>query len=102
MVDRFRLALFLVVVALCLVLGGWIAGAGASAAYRGYPDPGPAYQDRMVVAAPGDTLWDIAIAHAPAGMDPRLAVYQLREHNSLAGAGIAIGQRICIPAHWPQ
>lgn len=101
-VNRLRLAVFLITLCLVLIMGGWIAGARASAADpdRGGIDPLP--QPLTVVASPGDTLWDIATAHAPSNMDPRLAVFVLRQHNSLATACLSIGQQIAIPATWSK
>ncbi len=53
-----------------------------------------------VVVTPGDTLWDIAAARAPRGIDIRFAVYQLRVHNKLATANLRVGQRISLPPGW--
>jgi nucleoid-associated protein YgaU len=43
----------------------------------------------------GDTLWSIAVAHY-AG-DPREGVWELRQHNHLAGTMIQPGQRLSLP-----
>lgn len=49
------------------------------------------------VVQPGETLWTIAEATAPAS-DPRDVVDQLVEINGLAGSGVEAGQSLEIPA----
>jgi hypothetical protein len=39
-----------------------------------------------VVVQPGETLWDVAVASAPDGVDPRAQLEALRELNGLDGA----------------
>jgi hypothetical protein len=51
---------------------------------------------RAVVVDAGQTLWDIARAHAPAGIDPRAYVDAVVELNDLDGAPEA-GQRLRLP-----
>lgn len=36
-----------------------------------------------VVIGPGETLWEVAVRHAPPGTDPRAYLAALREHNRL-------------------
>lgn len=38
-----------------------------------------------VTIAPGDTLWDVAVEHAPDGTDPRDYLARLRALNDLGG-----------------
>ena len=101
-VSRARLAVFIGVLSLLLILGGWLAGA-RSAAYAAeaslserVPVSGP------VIVALGDTLWDIAGDYAPLHMDLRYAVYTLRQHNQLASANLMVGQRIDLPPQWTR
>ncbi len=37
----------------------------------------------QVTVAPGQTLWDIAVTHAPRGSDPRAYLLRLRQRNGL-------------------
>jgi len=45
----------------------------------------------------GDTLWDIAAVHTPAGEDVRHTVADIREANGLAGSVIYPGQVLQVP-----
>ena len=51
---------------------------------------------RAVTVHAGDTLWSLAEAHAPEGMDPRAYVDLLEEMNDLEG-GVAVGMRVKLP-----
>ncbi len=51
---------------------------------------------RAVTVHAGDTLWSLAEAHAPDGMDPRAYVDVLEDLNGLDG-GLAVGMRIKLP-----
>ena len=51
---------------------------------------------RAVTVHQGDTLWSLAEAHAPDGMDPRAYVDVLEDLNDL-GAGLVAGTRIKLP-----
>lgn len=88
------LGLAAVLVSVLLAAVGVLA-AGAQGRLNG-PDAGRAY----VLVSPGDTLWDIAAARAPRGIDLRYAVYRLREHNQLSSASLRVGQRIFLPPGW--
>jgi LysM repeat protein len=45
----------------------------------------------------GDTLWDIAMAHAPEGSDVRNFVFDLKTVNGLETSNIQPGQVLHIP-----
>jgi Tfp pilus assembly protein FimV len=64
-------------------------GGGASAA------PGVTQSVDGYVVAPGDTLWSIAAALAPAGTDVRATVDGLARANG--GPGLVVGQRLALP-----
>lgn len=49
------------------------------------------------VVQQGDTLWDIAIKHKPAAMDIRQYIVEIKKHNQLKSAILAIGQIIALP-----
>lgn len=51
-----------------------------------------------VVVQPGDTLWDIAVATAPDGVDPRDQVARLRALNHLDGAHLDAWAVVLLPA----
>jgi hypothetical protein len=51
---------------------------------------------RAVVVRPGDTLWGLARAHAPGGIDTRAYVDALIEVNDLEGA-LQEGMRLRLP-----
>lgn len=50
-----------------------------------------------VVVMPGDSLWSIARAHAPEGMDVRKYVHALRKANGLEGSVLHAGQTLVLP-----
>ena len=51
---------------------------------------------RVVVAAPGDTLWDIADDAAGSG-STRDMVATIQRLNDLTGGGVQAGQRLVVP-----
>lgn len=55
----------------------------------------PVYE--TVVVTSGDTLWEIAVDHKPAGMDTRKYVRKLQALNHLQGSEIAAGDVIKLP-----
>jgi nucleoid-associated protein YgaU len=88
-----RAAVLLTTVALGVVL----LLANAVFASDGGPgdDLGGWVEHRVVT---GDTLWDIAAVHTPAGGDVRRTVYDIRQANHLESATIVPGQVLQIPA----
>ena len=70
-----RLVFFLLLVFIAVWAGVRVAHAGSDAAI---------YQGEKYVVASGDTLWHIAARHYGDDVDPRRAVYDLREANGLA------------------
>ena len=89
MVRRRRAALALVALGTIVVtlLGGGPDGSSV-ASVPGAP--------KAVVVQPGETLWDIADAHAPANVDPRAYVDALTELNDLDGT-LPAGLKIRLP-----
>jgi Tfp pilus assembly protein FimV len=86
MMIRRRLALGLVAASVGVAT---LFGGGTGVASR----PGA---PRAVVVESGQTVWDIARAHAPAGIDTRAYVDAVVELNDLDGAPEA-GQRLRLP-----
>lgn len=58
-------------------------------------DTGASGPEQRYTVRAGDTLWGIAVAHF-AG-DPREGVWELQEHNHLAGTTIRPGQVLALP-----
>lgn len=73
------------------VIGMTLLGGGQEATA---PAAGP--RQRTAVVQPGETLWDIAERHAPAGMDPRAYIVALEDANDL-GPVLQAGARIRLP-----
>jgi hypothetical protein len=53
--------------------------------------------EKLLVIAPGDTLWEIASYYKPDGMDLRQFVYELQVRNKLDGATLQAGEIIMVP-----
>lgn len=51
-----------------------------------------------VTVTPGQTLWDIAVSHAPPGTDPRAYLLRLRQVNSLDGGPVPVWTVVFLPA----
>ena len=51
-----------------------------------------------VVIAPGDTLWDVAVATAPDGVDPREQLAAIRALNGLDGTTVGSWSVVLLPA----
>ncbi len=50
------------------------------------------------VVQPGDTLWRLAEAHAPAGNDVRATIDQIKELNGLESSSLMVGDLLMLPA----
>ncbi|HET6493813.1 MAG TPA: LysM domain-containing protein [Thermoleophilia bacterium] len=84
-----RLAFFLLLVFIAVWAGVRVAHAGGDAAI---------YQGERYVVGSGDTLWRIATRHYGDDVDPRRAVYDLREANGLeADAVLQPGDALVLP-----
>lgn len=51
-----------------------------------------------VVLQPGETLWDVAVRSAPAGVDPRQQLETLRELNGFGAAALDAWTVVLVPA----
>ena len=90
---RGRLARFLVVLSLTVVLGaGFAMKAGAGASVNHAPNT---YV--TMVVAPGESLWSIASVAAATG-DVRAMVDEIISINSLSSPDVAAGQSLRVPA----
>ena len=88
---RRRVAVLLVLVGVLLALGAMIGGVGAQAELD---DPVAGH----VVVAPGDTLWEVAVATADEGVDPRAQLSAIQELNGLDGAEVEPWTVLLLPA----
>lgn len=87
---RGRRVLVGLVLALAAVVGaiGGTAVSATTAAPTGTVD---------VTVQPGQTLWAVAVAAAPAGADVRDVVDQIRVENGLVGSTVVAGQVLSVP-----
>lgn len=90
-VRRHRLVAVLFVLGLALVLA---LGAGAI----GADADGPTAIGSTVTVQPGQTLWDVAVAHTDAGDDPRAALERIRDLNGLTATDVPAWTQVVVPA----
>lgn len=90
-VARRRLVAVALLVALAFLLTVLVGQVGAGAELDD-PVAGEA------VVEPGQTLWDVAVASAPAGVDPRAHLEDIRRVNGLDSARVAPWTVVLIPA----
>jgi cell division protein YceG involved in septum cleavage len=50
-----------------------------------------------VVVMPGDTLWEIAVAHKPQGQDTRVYIQKLMRTNEMRTSSIQAGDTLMLP-----
>ena len=70
----------------------FLAGTGGADAQLQHPAAG------YVTVEPGQTLWDIAVDHAPAGTDPRAYLATMRRLNGLDTAAVDAWTVLMLPA----
>ena len=80
--------------AVVLLLLAWLL-AGAMAG-RSDADPGPVAPVQVVVQ-PGDTIWDMARQHAPAGMATLEYVMLVEQHNDVRSGALIPGTVLLLP-----
>jgi hypothetical protein len=90
-VRRNRVAAVLFVLGLAVVLA---MGAGALVADADGPTP----VGQTVTVQPGDTLWDVAVAHTADGQDPRATLDRIRDLNGLTGTDVPAWTPVVLPA----
>ena len=54
--------------------------------------------DGHVVVEPGETLWQVAVEHAPADTDPRAYLDRIIQVNGLEGAAVDAWEVVLLPA----
>lgn len=87
--------LLLAVAAVPLAIG--IAFSAGSAVASGVDHAAASVETLTVM--PGDTLWSIATAIAPAS-DPREVIGEISRMNLLRGGQLQVGQELAIPAQY--
>ncbi len=50
------------------------------------------------IVQPGETLWDVTVATAPQGVDPRDHLHRIKDLNGLAGGEVEAWTVVLIPA----
>lgn len=88
-VRRHRLVAVLFVLALAGMLAMGIGGMADA------DHPAPIVQ--TVTVEPGQTLWDVAVAHTPEGGDPRATLEQIRAVNGLPGTDVPAWTAVVLP-----
>ncbi len=76
-----------------LLLVGWLLGATAGQSEADEPTPDPV----SLVVQPGDTLWDIARVHAPAGMATLEYVSLVEQVNGVRAGLLLPGSVLQLP-----
>lgn len=87
---RAGVVLTVVGIALLLVLGSGYGGAEADLVR-------PEVVGHATVE-PGDTLWDVAVTHAPDEVDPRTYLSRLQAINGFDGADVPAWTVVLLPA----
>lgn len=87
--NRRVAALFVLALAVLLALGAGSLVADAD---------GPTPVGQTVTVQPGQTLWDLAVAHTPDGSDPRVTLDRIRDLNGLTGADVPAWTPVVLPA----
>jgi len=73
-----------------------MTGTGVVSAFAAAKD-GDSHVKETVIVMPGDTLWEIAVAHKPRGKDTRVYVEAIKRANGLAVSDIHPGDMLVIP-----
>lgn len=94
---RRRIGALAVLLAAVVLIGqavaGGLAGDGSTAVDEAVP-----VSASTVVVQPGQTLWEVASQHAPAGIAPRAYLDQLRAANGIEGSAVDAWQVLRLPA----
>ena len=85
-----RLAAVLIV----LAAAAWFLGGGL---VRASQADVPAQPPAVVVVQPGDTIWELAQAHAPAGTSTQDYVMQVVAHNEVRATALRPGSVLELP-----
>ena len=83
-----RFVVFLLLIFVAVWAGVRVAHAGTDASV---------YTGHKYVVSGGDTLWSIAAHEYGAAVDPRRAIYEIREVNHLDESTVSPGDRLTLP-----
>ena len=96
---RFRRRRLAVAVAfLLLAAAGWLLALVLALPLRSGAEAAAPIPAAQVVVGPGDTVWDLARAHAPEGVDPLVYVAEVVEHNGVPATALVPGMVLELPA----
>ena len=87
-------------IVMCIIICtlGFTLSASNYASERSYQSMFEGLPHTRVIVHEGDTLWDIAEAHAPEGVDTALVVRWITQENNLTTACIYAGQILTVPS----
>lgn len=88
-VRRFGPLVVVLMAVVVLVVSGQVGAAS---------DDGASAAAAVVVVEPGQTLWDVAVATAGDGVDPRAQLEAIRAANDLSGAALPAWTVLVVPA----
>jgi hypothetical protein len=92
-----RRRIAVVAVVLLLAVAGWLVALLLALPLHSDARLAAAPPSEQVVVAPGDTIWDVARAHAPEGVDPLVYVAQVVEHNGVEATSLTTGMVLELP-----
>ncbi|HVL99847.1 MAG TPA: hypothetical protein VM324_11205 [Egibacteraceae bacterium] len=99
---RYRRGRLAAAVVIGIVVAAALAGAaafvvGGGASQEGRPSP-PLAEPVTVVVGPGDTVWDLVDAHAPAGADRTAYAAEVAARNGVDPRALIPGMVLRLPA----
>ena len=95
--GRLRVRRTLVLSALLLTVVVAAVGIGAAAGSAAVPPGAAPGATTTVVVAPRDTLWTLAAAHAPEGVDPGRWAAEVAEANGVDAGALVPGAVLVLP-----
>lgn len=97
-VYRRRRAVVAAVVILTAVAMGMAVASATGALVGQAPPPAGAAEPVTIVVGPGDTVWDLAAPHAPAGADAMAYVVEVAAFNDVDPRAVRPGTVLRLPA----
>ncbi|HUH52857.1 MAG TPA: LysM peptidoglycan-binding domain-containing protein [Microbacteriaceae bacterium] len=97
--GRVVIASMVTLILLGLWLGMAVFGASKADAFDSFSATSESTSFATVVAAPGDTMWSVAVSVAP-NADPRNVINDIVRLNQLPSADLSVGQELAIPLRY--
>lgn len=97
--GRIVIASMVTMILLGLWLGMAVVGASKADAFDSFSASSERTSFATVVAAPGDTMWSVAVSIAP-DADPRNVIDDIVRLNQLPSADLSVGQELAIPLRY--